>query len=186
MSIGISIAEGQNRYGESLGRSAETAGKNARATNQQFTAKYLVFALAGEEFGIQISKVREIIGIQKITPVPQAPECVTGIINLRGKVIPVIDLRMKFALPQAEYAERACIVILGIVMNETPIAAGILVDSVSEVLTIASSDIDECPRFTSDSESNYLFGMAKIKDRVTILLDIDRVFQNSSILPSVR
>jgi len=137
--------------------------------------KYLTFTLAGEEYGISILKVKEIIGMMPITTVPQTPPYVKGVINLRGKVIPVVDLRSKFGMDSIEYTERTCIIVVEIAGSATTIPMGIVVDSVSEVLNIKSGDIEETPSFGNQLDTDYILGMAKVGGGVKILLDIDRV-----------
>ncbi len=138
--------------------------------------KYLTFTLAGEEYGLEILKVKEIIGIMTITSVPQTPSYVKGVINLRGKVIPVIDLRLKFSMMHLDYNERTCIIVVDI-LNKSgdKVIMGIVVDSVSEVLNIKAEEIEEAPTFGFKLNTDYILGMAKIKGAVKILLDIDRV-----------
>ena len=145
--------------------------------------KYLVFHLAPEEFAIQVQKVREIMGVQEITQVPQTPAHVKGVINLRGKVIPVVDLRLKFGLPEVEYAQRTCIIVVQVQSGSSLIHTGIIVDEVSEVLNLAAADIEDTPDFGGSSapSSSYLLGMAKIKGKVKILLDIDRVLSSQDV-----
>ena len=137
--------------------------------------KYLTFTLAGEEYGISILKVKEIIGMMPITTVPQTPPYVKGVINLRGKVIPVVDLRSKFGMDSMDYTERTCIIVVEIAGSARTIPMGIVVDSVSEVLNIKSGDIEETPSFGSQLDTDYILGMAKVGGGVKILLDIDRV-----------
>lgn len=143
--------------------------------------KYLTFSLAGEEYGIDILKIKEIIGMIPITPVPQTPEYVKGVMNLRGKIIPVIDLRRKFGMKATNFTEHTCIVVVEIEGASTPMPMGIVVDSVSEVLHIESEDIQETPPFGNDLRIDYLLGMAKMEGGVTILLDIDRVLTGEEI-----
>ena len=137
--------------------------------------KYLTFSLAGEEYGIGILKVREIIGMMSITPVPQTPEFVKGVINLRGKVIPVIDLRLRFGLDDTAYTERTCIIVVEIHGESGSIPMGIVVDAVSEVLNIRSADIENTPSFGVKLNTDFILGMAKTEGGVKILLDIDKV-----------
>jgi purine-binding chemotaxis protein CheW len=144
------------------------------------TGKYLVFELNGEECCIQVLKVREIMGIQDITAVPQTPNYVRGVINLRGKVIPVVDLRLKFGLPETEYTQRTCIIVVQ-VQKETSLLMGIVVDSVAEVLNIMAADIEDTPNFGQGVATPYLLGMAKIKGRVKLLLDIDEVLTSQEL-----
>ena len=115
------------------------------------------------------------MGVQQITAVPQTPDYLKGVINLRGKVIPVIDLRLKFGLAAAEYTQRTCIVVVQVEGEAGPILVGLVVDAVSEVLNLAASDIEDTPDFGSKLATPFILGMAKLKGRVKILLDIDRV-----------
>ena len=137
--------------------------------------KYLTFSLAGEEYGIGILKVREIIGMMSITPVPQTPEFVKGVINLRGKVIPVIDLRLRFGLMARDYTERTCIIVVEIHGETGAVPMGIVVDAVSEVLNIRGADIENTPAFGVKLNTDFILGMAKTGGGVKILLDIDKV-----------
>ncbi len=137
--------------------------------------KYLTFSMAGEEYGIGILKIKEIIGMMPITSVPRTPAFVKGVINLRGKVIPVVDLRLRFGLPPAEYTERTCIIVVEIQAESATIVIGIVVDSVSEVLNIKADDIEDTPTFGTRLDTDYILGMAKMQGGVKILLDIDRV-----------
>ena len=137
--------------------------------------KYLTFQLANEEFGIRVLKVREIMGLQEITAVPQTPAHIKGVINLRGKVIPVIDLRLKFGLTAAEYSQRTCIIVTQVQGESGVLLMGIVVDGVSEVLNLTAQEIEDTPDFGEDITGRYLLGMAKVKGKVKILLDIDQV-----------
>ncbi|HXN46395.1 MAG TPA: chemotaxis protein CheW [Bryobacteraceae bacterium] len=143
--------------------------------------KYLVFELGREEFGIRVLKVREIMGIQDITAVPQTPAHVKGVINLRGKVIPVVDLRLKFGLPEQEYTQRTCIIVVQVQGEAGPMLMGIVVDGVAEVLNLAAADIEDTPDFGDGTATPYLLGMAKVKDKVKILLEIDRVLTSTDL-----
>ncbi|MBI5083898.1 MAG: purine-binding chemotaxis protein CheW [Acidobacteria bacterium] len=143
--------------------------------------KYLVFHLGKEEFGVHVLKVREIMGIQEITCVPQTPEFVRGVINLRGKVIPVIDLRRKFRMEEAEYTSRTCIIVLQVAMESGAILMGAIVDGVSEVLTIQENEIENTPEFGEEMATPYILGMAKVKGKVKILLDIDEVLSRQEV-----
>jgi purine-binding chemotaxis protein CheW len=139
--------------------------------------KYLTFSLAGEEYGISILKVKEIIGLLSITMVPQTPVYIKGVVNLRGKVIPVVDIRLKFGMAAMDYTERTCIIVVEIGNNADRIQIGIVVDSVSEVLNIKAGEIEETPNFGSRLQTDYILGMAKAGGGIKILLDIDRVLQ---------
>jgi len=137
--------------------------------------KYLTFSLAGEEYGIGILKIKEIIGMMPITTVPRTPAFVKGVINLRGKVIPVVDLRLKFGMEEMAYTERTCIIVVEIAGQGGSVLIGIVVDSVSEVLNIKATDIEETPTFGARLDTDYILGMAKMNGGVKILLDIDKV-----------
>jgi purine-binding chemotaxis protein CheW len=137
--------------------------------------KYLTFSLANEEYGIGILKVKEIIGMMPITTVPQTPEFVKGVINLRGKVIPVLDLRRRFGMDPVDYTERTCIIVVEIAGTAGNVMIGVVVDSVSEVLSIKAEAIEDTPTFGIKLNTDYILGMAKIGKNVKILLDIDRV-----------
>ena len=149
--------------------------------------KFLTFCLGQEEYGVVILKVREIIGIIGITPVPQLPEYVKGVINLRGKIIPVIELRTKFALPSVEYTEATCVIVVEVSEDNDSdhFQMGVIVDSVSEVLDIDRDDIEPAPRFGSALKTEYILGMGKVsqadREKVIILLDIDKVMTQEDL-----
>ena len=143
--------------------------------------KYLTFTLAEEEYGIGILKIKEIIGMLPITSVPQTPEFVKGVINLRGKVIPVIDLRLRFGMGEIDYTERTCIIVVEIESQAGTVLIGIVVDSVSEVLNVKGDDIADTPTFGTKLNTEYILGMAKMEGSVKILLDIDRVLSADDI-----
>jgi len=149
----------------------------------QRAGKYLTFILGREEFAIRVLKVREIMGIQDITAVPQTPSYVKGVINLRGKVIPVVDLRLKFCLPEIEYTQRTCIIVVQVQAAGVSLQTGIVVDEVSEVLNLAAGDIEDTPDFGEGGGAamSYLLGMAKVKGKVKILLDIDQVLSGQEL-----
>jgi purine-binding chemotaxis protein CheW len=151
------------------------------AARVEQAGKYLTFELGREEFGIQVLKVREIMGIQDITAVPQTPAYVKGVINLRGKVIPVIDLRRKFGLPEIEYTQRTCIIVVQVSGEAGPMLMGIVVDGVSEVLNLATGDIEDTPDFGDGVATPYILGMAKTKGKVKILLEIDQVLTSQEL-----
>ncbi len=148
--------------------------------------KYLTFILAGEEYGIGILKIKEIIGMMTITNIPQTPPFVKGVINLRGKVIPVIDLRLKFGMEPMEYTDRTCIIVVEIKSESGDVRIGIVVDTVSEVLNIRGGEIENAPAFGTDVNTNFILGMAKVGGGVKILLDIDKVMnaEDLAALPS--
>jgi purine-binding chemotaxis protein CheW len=154
---------------------AEPARLDIGKINDGREGKYLTFSLGGEEYGIGILKVREIIGMVNVTPVPQMPDFVKGIINLRGKVIPVIDLRRRFAMQSIAYTERTCIIVVEIHAETGCVPFGIVVDGVSEVLKVRDAEIEDTPNFGAQSDTDVILGMAKTEGGVKILLDIDRV-----------
>ena len=143
---------------------------------KDLAGKYLTFALAHEEYGIGILKVREIIGLMEITAVPQTPAFVKGVINLRGRVIPVLELRTKFGMETQEYNDRTCIIVVEVSGNDGTIQVGMLVDSVSEVLNIVEDELEASPSFGSTHmDTDCILGMGKIKGEVKILLDVNQV-----------
>ena len=142
---------------------------------QQLAGKYLTFALDHEEYGLPVLKVREIIKMMNITAVPQVPTCVKGVINLRGKVIPVIDLRLKFGFPAQDYTDRTSIIVVEVALEASRVMMGIVVDEVSEVLNIAPDEIEETPQFGDRVRTDYMSAVAKVKGTVKILLDLDRI-----------
>jgi len=151
------------------------------ATAADRGGKYLVFELGREEFGIRVINVREIMGLQDITGVPHTPPHVKGVINLRGKVIPVVDLRLKFGLTEREYTARTCIIVVHVQGEAGPIPMGIVVDGVAEVLNLSAADIEDTPDFGDGTSAPYLLGMAKVKGKVKILLEIDRVLATAEL-----
>jgi len=140
--------------------------------------KFLTFFLGSEEYGLEILKVHEIIGMMPITRVPRTPQFIRGVINLRGKVIPVVDLRLKFAMESKDQTEETCI----IVVQAQGVEMGIIVDKVSEVLDIAGKDIDDAPYFGADVNTDYLLGIGKAAERVKLLLDIDQVLSSQEVI----
>ncbi len=143
--------------------------------------KYLTFTLANEDYGIGILKIKEIIGMMPITSVPRTPDFVKGVVNLRGKVIPVVDLRLKFGMPEIDYTERTCIIVVEISGQSGAVKIGIVVDAVSEVLNIKGEDIENTPVFGTRVNTDYILGMAKTGGCVKILLDIDKVLSTQEI-----
>lgn len=138
--------------------------------------KFLTFKLGEESYGVAVLKIREIIRMQKITPVPQMPMHVKGVINLRGKVIPVIDLRLKFGVGDGSETERTCIVVVQIAKGDgDTTSVGLVVDAVEEVISIAESDVEETPDLGGQFDTESIIGLAKIKDEVKTILDIDKV-----------
>ncbi len=144
--------------------------------------KLLTFSLGSEGYGISILKVKELIGMMDITPVPRTPDFVKGIINLRGKIIPVMDLRIKFGMKAQEYDERTCIIVVEVLMKGSQRLLGVVVDTVSEVVTISEEQIEPPPEYGTSLEHNSILGIGKIKDRVVIILDIDEIFMCEEVM----
>lgn len=156
--------------------------QRATAEARQSAGKYLTFTLHGESYGIDVLKVREIIRSTTITPVPQMPAYVRGVINLRGKIIPVTDLRLRFGFTAATDTDSTCIIVVQVRLVEGKTTQmGLVVDGVEEVLSIAAGDIEETPDFGSQIATEYIVGMAKVKGSVKTLLDIDGVVTSDSL-----
>ncbi len=137
----------------------------------KYDGQFLTFVLSKEEYGIEILKVREIIGLMDITTVPQTPDYMKGVINLRGKVIPIIDLRLKFAMAEEKHTQETCIIVVEVGSSQV----GIVVDSVSEVTDIKGEDIEDAPSFGQEIDTSSIMGLGKAKDKIIILLDIEKV-----------
>jgi purine-binding chemotaxis protein CheW len=150
-------------------------------TLQEKEGKYLTFALGSEEYGLEILKVREIIGYMDITAVPQTPSYVKGIVNLRGQVIPVVDLRAKFGMDTAQVTEETCIIVVEIHQNGRKLSTGIVVDHVQEVLDVDGENIEEAPQFGSSVNTDFILGIGKVGESVKILLDIDKVLGSTEL-----
>lgn len=143
--------------------------------------KYLTFNLMDEHYGINVDRILQIIAIPDITPIPKTPSFVKGVINLRGKIIPVIDLRSKFRLPVQDYNDRTSIVIIKVKLAETEIFIGVIVDKVLEVLDINQNDIEKTPKFGVQLDTEYILGMAKVKNKVVTLLNINKVLTEEEL-----
>jgi purine-binding chemotaxis protein CheW len=149
--------------------------RNCVKVGKDLAGKYLTFRLGAEEYGLEILKVREIIGLMNITSVPRTPACIRGVINLRGKVIPVVDLRRQFGMEEVEDTEETCIIVVEVTAGGDGVEMGILVDTVSEVLDIAESEIQETPSFGEGIDTDFILALAKAKGSVKILLSIEKV-----------
>ncbi len=171
----IRVLRGSDPNMPSLTNTAAQPDANLRS------GKYLTFRLGAEEFGVRVIKVREIMGMQPITAVPQTPDYLKGVINLRGKVIPVLDLRLKLGMPEAEYTCRTCIVVVQMSGGAGMVFAGLIVDAVSEVVNFSVADIEDTPDFGAKLTSPFILGMAKLKAKVKILLDIEQVVSTPEI-----
>lgn len=144
--------------------------------------KYLMFYLENEHYGLPILKVNEIIGVVEITPIPRMPRFIKGIINLRGKIIPVLDLRLKFSMDSRVYDEHTCIIITEIDVNNHENVVGIVVDKVAEVVNVDSVDIEEPPKCGQDMDGGFLTGIGKVKGNVVMLLDIEKIISNKDVV----
>jgi purine-binding chemotaxis protein CheW len=149
--------------------------KNGAGKNLGLEGKYLTFVLGDEGYGVGIMKVREIIGVMEITAVPHTPDYIKGVINLRGRVIPIMDLRLRFGMEEREYTDRTCVIVVEVKGQNGPIQVGMLVDAVSEVMNISAKDIEPPPDFGLSTDSDNILGMGKVKGEIKILLDADRV-----------
>lgn len=143
--------------------------------------KYLTFQLGKEVYGIEILKVQEIIGMMPVTHVPRTPDFVRGVINLRGKVIPVVELRRKFGMDTREDTERTCIVVVQVSWDAGRIIMGLLVDEVSEVLNVSGDQIEAPPSFGASVDTDFILGMGKVGNKVVMLLDVDKVLASDEI-----
>ena len=142
--------------------------------------KYLTFLLGHEHYGIPVLKVREIIRYCDITHVPRMPDYIKGVINLRGKIIPVLDLCARFELPPPESTERVCIVVIHVQTGSSETQVGFVVSGVDEVVNIGAQEIEDPPRFGGDSPVDYILAVAKVRGTVKMLLDVDRVLNASA------
>ena len=157
------------------------SGSAGSAVAKDRAGKYLTFRLDNEEYGLEILKVREIIGLMDITSVPKTPDYVRGIINLRGSVIPVLDLKKKFDMGATEDTEETCVIVVEVTLGDNKVMMGTIVDAVSEVLEIKENEIEDAPAFGTNVNTKFILGIGKIKDEVKILLDIDEVLTTSDI-----
>ncbi len=155
------------------------------ATNTQAVlakaGKYLTFKLGAEEYGLEILKVQEIIKMMEITKVPRTPDYVRGVINLRGKVIPVVDLRLKFGMDAKETTDKTCVIVVQVRRNDATVTMGIIVDEVSEVLDITGEQIEPPPEFGTTVDTAFILGMGKVAKKVIMLLDADKVLSSGEL-----
>lgn len=162
----------------------QTSVVNATTAAADYTSlagKYLTFALGTEEYGLGILKVQEIIGMMTVTRVPRIPDFVRGVINLRGRVIPVVDLRLKFGLEAQEDTERTCIIVVQVMRAENRVTMGLIVDEVSEVLYIETGQIEPPPSFGASIRTDFILGMGKVGNKVVMLLDVDKVLSSDEV-----
>lgn len=162
--------------------SATNTTTQATANTRSVGGKYLTFALGKEGYGLEILKVREIIGFMEITAVPRTPAHVKGVINLRGQVISVVDLRSKFGMEAAAKTDETCIIVVDVSQGGRKVNTGIIVDKVSEVQNIAEENIEPPPAFGASVSTDFILGMGKVGQAVKILLDIDRVLGREDVI----
>ena len=141
-------------------------------------SQYLTFALGGEEYGVEILKVQEIRGYTSITPIPNTPPNIKGVMNLRGAIVPVVDLRCTLAMPATEYSPFSVIIVVTVGTR----VMGLIVDAVSDVLDVARTDIHPTPDFGTRIDARFIQGMARVGDKLVVLLDIDRVLVGEEVL----
>ena len=153
----------------------------SEADASQAAGKYLTFRLGDESYGLQILKVQEILGMMPVTRVPRTPNFIRGVVNLRGKVIPVVDLRCTFNLASLNDTETTCIIVVQIVRDQNTVVMGVIVDAVSEVLDVRAEQVEPAPAFGTEIDTAFILGMGKIADKVVILLDIDRVLSTEQL-----
>jgi len=155
--------------------------KNTAGTALAKAGKYLTFKLAVEEYGLEILKVQEIMKMVEVTKIPRTPDYVRGVINLRGKVIPVVDLRLKFGMEALETTVKTCVIVVQVKRNDNTVTMGIIVDEVSEVLDVTSDQIEPSPEFGSTVNTDFILGMGKVGKRVITLLDVDKVLSSGEL-----
>jgi purine-binding chemotaxis protein CheW len=147
----------------------------------QFAGKYLTFYLGKEEYGLEILKVREIIEMMDVTSVPRTPDFIRGVINLRGKVIPVIEIRQKFGLESVEDTDKTCIIVVQISRGDTQVKMGVIVDEVSEVLDISRDNLEPSPQFGTSINTDFILAMGRVDERLIMLLDVDQVLSSGEL-----
>ena len=155
-------------------------GQETTSIQEDLKGKYLTFRMAEEEFGLEILKVQEIIKMMDITRVPRAPESVRGVINLRGKVIAVVDLRRKFELAEMATTDKTCVIVVQVRRGDQRVTMGIIVDEVSEVLDVTADQIEPTPEFGAGMKTDFILGVGKIGKRVVMLLDVDRMLDEAA------
>lgn len=144
--------------------------------------KYLTFTLGHEGYGIAIQKVKEIIGMMDITKIPKTPAFIKGVINLRGKIIPIMDLRLKFDMEEKNYTERTCIIVVDVLVGNDRRQMGVAVDAVSEVVNMQASEIEPPPEYGMHTDTEFLVGLGKVKGKVITILDIEKVLEGEELM----
>lgn len=143
--------------------------------------KYLTFGLADETYGLDILRVQEIVGLLPITRVPRLPSAIAGLVNLRGRVVPVVDMRAAFGLPAVEATDRTCIVIVRVMRAGVPVVIGAIVDDVSDVVWLGEESIESTPQFAGGADTSFIRGVGRLDERVILLLEIDEVLSDVQI-----
>ncbi|MCD6527223.1 MAG: chemotaxis protein CheW, partial [Desulfuromonas sp.] len=146
------------------------------------TNQYLTFLLNGEVFGIATNRVLEVLDYTEVTPVPQTPDFMSGVVNLRGSIVPVVDMHLKFDLPTSQRTVNSCIIIISILIDGEPISLGVMADSVREVFDLDPEQIEAAPRMGTRLNSNFIQGMGKHNDEFIILLNIDTIFSQQQLV----
>ncbi len=164
-----------------MNETTQTTENTAVQENLSSAGKYLTFALENEQFGLEILKVREVIVHMNIRSVPKVPDFIKGVINLRSQVIPVVDLRSRFQMPEKEVTDETCIIVVQVNAKDRQYNTGIIVDRVCEVLDIKEEQIEDSPQFGNTVDTSFILGMAKVEDSVKILLNIDRVLEDTCL-----
>ena len=160
---------------------AVETGRDAASDMSRRAGKYLTFKLGAEEFGLEILKVQEIIKMMDITRVPRTPDFVRGVINLRGKVIPVVDLRLRFGMEPKATTDKTCVIVVQVRRENLTVTMGTIVDEVSEVLDIGGEQIEPAPEFGEMVNTDFIVGMGKVGKRVVMLLDVDKVLSQQEL-----
>jgi purine-binding chemotaxis protein CheW len=158
----------------------ESASDRKGFDSSKIAGKYLTFALGAERYGLEILKVQEIIGVIRITKVPKSPTFMKGVINLRGKIIPVVDLRLRFDMEEREYDKKTCVIVVNARLGEQTLAVGVVVDTVLEVINFDESNIQPTPDYGKDDSQGFIVGLGKAQENVIILIDIDQVLAGTS------
>ncbi len=145
--------------------------------NEVASGKYLTFLLGKERYGVEVLKVQEIIGVNKITMVPKSPPYLKGVINLRGKIIPIVDLRIKLNMKETTYDEKTCFIVMNLTINEVELSVGVVVDTVLEVINFEAQNIQPVPDYGYHIDTSFILGMGKIEENVVILIDINKTLE---------
>ncbi len=166
---------------------AQSGLESSLGGQKHLAGKYLTFMLSEEQYGLRILKVQEIIGVMKTTRVPGSPHYVKGVINLRGKIIPVVDLRLKFGLPELTYDDRTCVIVVEAELAGRGVAVGVIVDTVLEVINLESAKIEQSPNYGTNLDTKFVLGMARSPDnRVIILIDGDQALKGAEVVAAVQ